>query len=290
MRKKIRGSVIIFVLFMFCGSLTPASAKDVYLLKRKLNTVQVKKADSGLLEKTKLNHPHLFDSEDLKNILSSIRFSKQILIIKDIDNAPLFPSETLDELLPHLVEAFRLAEPDQVVFFSYIVQNPKFLIRNDHLTFCRAFIVGDELHLEFGKLYAKLFGDYQKKNEQRLVNQARGLRVSLEPTEGQYLDPNDPKTLIVDLKRDYAVIVAEREKRDREQIKKVGVKKDEVPLPSESVAATRDHSKNPADTLLSSPPQSSVEERLRVLKQLREDELITEKEYKRKKKELLKDL
>jgi hypothetical protein len=290
MHRIILGLIIGTIVLGIGVTAVPAEAR--YLLKNHLNTVQVKKAPSKVLKHNKLNHSFDFSPQTLKEILMSIRFSKSFMILKDVDNAPLFPERDADVLVPYLVSAFSQATSDEVIFFSYVVKNTKFVVRNDRLTICRAYIVGDELHLEFRKLYAKLLGDYAKTNEQRLINKSKGLRVALEPTKGQYLSPSDDKTLVIRLDQDYAPIVKERDKRDKEQVEaakhKTGNEED-IPLPTE--VQNKPHSQEkPADSMLSGFEDSSVKERLQVLKQLKDEELITEKEYKRKKKELLKDL
>ena len=145
---------------------------------------------------------------------------------------------------------------------SYFTRESKVLIQNDRLTVFRAFLKDDGLHIKFTKLHAKLLGDRTTMGRERASSEARGLRVSLEVQPGQNRISHDPEELVFDL----AHFTGAPQK----------------PVP----AMVRGTAKKEAVTA----PEKSLRDRLKELDQLKKDELITQEEYEKKRRELLKDL
>lgn len=209
-----------------------------------------------------LKHPYKWNPEQIRAILRSIHFNKAVMLKQDIQDQQLFGERNVEFLAPYLMEAFQKAGPEEVVVVSYFTEKSKLLVPDDRLTIFRAYIKEDGLHVKFLKLYAKLLGDRTTKGAERAIQEAKGMHVSLELQPGQNRISWDPEELVFGLKYDF------KGSGPPEQEVRVKMK------PSSAGAA----------------PQKSVRERLKELDRLKEDELITEKEYQKKRKELLKEL
>lgn len=245
----------------------------IYKSRNKLDFVKIEKAkkpekEGGLL------HPHEFDPEQIRSILRSIRFNKKILLLKDIENKTLFDEGNIEFLAPYLIEAFKKANAEEVVAVSYYTREGKSVIQNDRLTIFRAFLKEDGLHMKFTKMYAKLLGDRTAMGADRMSQEARSLRVSLEPQPGQNRISWDPEEIVFDLavfapggmKVPAPIAVKHESKKGKEKVR-----------------ASEERREPPAG-------EKSVKERLRELDELKKDELITEKEYQRKRRELIEQL
>ena len=213
-----------------------------------------------------LRHPYPFDRDQMRAILRSIRFNKKILLLKNVQNRELFNEGNIEFLAPYLIEGFQKAGPEQVVVASYFTRDSKSVIQDDRLTVFRTFVKEDGLHVKFTKTYAKLFGDRTTMGGERAAQEAHGLRVNLEIQPGQNRISWDPEELVFDL--------------------------------SHFGLGGEIHAKAP-DTALESSPKKKVQkpsepkstrDRLKELEQLKKDEMITEKEYQEKRRELIQGL
>jgi hypothetical protein len=218
----------------------------------------------------------------MKALLSSIKFNKKILLLKDIENRDLFDEKNVEFLTPYLVEAFQKAKPEEAVVVSYFTRDSKLVIQNDRLTVMRAYVKSDGLHIKFTKIYAKLLGDRTTQGAASASSQARGLRVTLELQEGQNRVAWDPEELVFDLNHFAGAAVAEKaepakkgktkkEKQGKEIVAEEAVK----PVQKKTASASDDTG------------DKTVRDRLKELDQLKADALITDKEYQAKRKELL---
>lgn len=268
----------VILTFLFSS---PAFADDViYKSANKLDFVKIGKAKKE--EKAGgLKHPYTFEAGQIRDILRSIRFNKKNLIMKDQENRALFDEQNVEFLAPYLIEAFKKTGPDQAVVVSYFTRDSKALIiQDDRLTVFRAFVKDDGLHLRFNKLYAKLQGDRVTMGADRMAQEARGLRVGLEVQPGQNRISWKPEELVFDLSHftSQGVVstsdkaVSSKDKKESKKNKKV---KEEESQPKQA---------------LEDEGKKSVRQRLKELDQLKADELITEKEYQKKRQELIKEL
>lgn len=265
-----------FFIVLILASFSTGSAfagTVIYKSKNKLDFVKIEKAkkqekEGGLL------HPHEFDPGEIRSILRSIRFNKKILLLKDIENKGLFDEGNVEFLAPYLIEAFKKANAEEVVAVSYYTREGKSVIQNDRLTIFRSFLKEDGLHMKFTKMYAKLLGDRTTMGADRMSQEARSLRVGLEPQPGQNRISWDPEEIVFDL----ATFAA-------------GGMKAPAPIVSGS-EPKKEKGKPKALGERQEPPagEKSVKERLRELDELKKDELITEKEYQRKRRELIEQL
>ncbi|HSA58392.1 MAG TPA: hypothetical protein VLJ37_01745 [bacterium] len=263
---------------------TPALAGEIiYKSKNKIDFIKLDGAKKAEKEGG-IDHPHTFTADQMKAILSSIKFNKKILLLKDIENRELFDEKNVEFLTPYLVDAFQKAKPEEVVVVSYFTRDSKLVIQNDRLTVMRAFVKTDGLHIKFTKIYAKLLGDRTTQGAASASAQARGLRVTLELQEGQNRISWDPEELVFDLSRFSGAAVAEK----AEPVKKGKGKKEK-----EGKEIVAEEAVKPSKKSASAPEASgekTVRDRLKELDQLKADALISDKEYQAKRKELLKEL
>ena len=259
----------------FLGSLvllslvsSPALADEfIYKSTNKIDFIKLDRAKKEEREGG-LKHPYPFGPEQIRATIRSIHFNKKILLIKDIQDRQLFSEANVEFLAPYLIEAFGKAKPEEVVVVSYFTRDTKVVIQDDRLTVFRAFVKEDGLHIRFTKLYAKMLGDRTTMGAERATREARGMRVALELQPGQNRISWRPEELVFDLAY-FASGEAGEEKK--------------LPLKNGK-------GKKEARGIESEGTGKSVKDRLQELDQLKKSELITEKEYRKKRRELIEQL
>lgn len=290
-------SVAILCLF----ASTAYAAKTTYIVTNKrFNYVKLKEVDAKVAAARDMTHPATVDESGLRAALASINLSRSYLIKKEVDTQQVFDDFALNFLTPALVQAFSQASANEEVVFSYLSKNPYFVLRNDRINICQAWIHGNELHVKFGKLYAKVVGDVDKRgNEDRAISRAVGLRIKLEMGDGQKMGIDDPEEIVLDMHYDY--VKKPEAPKEPESVTMAGEKS----APDEEGAAGQASGKKAKgkkamkearsgeqgpQIAAPAPEQKSAKERLEALEQLKKDKLITRQEYEEKKKEILKDL
>ncbi|MFA4973683.1 MAG: hypothetical protein WC683_13820 [bacterium] len=274
---------------------------------------EIKPSESAALG---ITHPSKLDEQGLKSALESVMLARSFIIKKEVDTQRVFDDGAANYLAHNMSIAFAQAKPNEKVVFSYMQKDPVFIIRNDRLNLGEAWMQGDDLHIKFKKLYAKVTGDVDKRgNESKAVARARGLRIQLELQPGQQMAVNDVEELILNINYNYAADVQKREQQAK-AVPTSGktMSGEAVVLPAgeaqaaQPVEETKSKSKSKSKAKASdaeataaaaaaAPAASAaggaeggVEQRIRSLDSLRKEGLITDKEYKEKKKEILKDL
>lgn len=292
-------------LFLTAG--TAWAAKTTYVAtNHRFNYVKIKEVSGPEAEGRAMTHPAKVDEQGLKAALASVNLARSYVIKKEADTQRVFNDPTIEFLAPNLVRAFAQAGPTEMVVFSYLSKNPFFIIRNDRLNICQAWIHNDELHIKFEKLYAKITGDVDKRGgEVKAIARARGLRVKLELGEGQKLGIDDPDEIVLDMHYNYAK--KPEEPRAPEGVTMAGEKAQPGVQPGQEPAATATAPEEKAprkkeakaakskDASLAAQapvpaPQKTAKERLEELEQLKKEGLINKKEYEEKKKDILKEL
>ena len=243
-----------------------AIAKDTYLYKGRIDMVRIEKAPKAL-RKVGLGHPHSISEDKMRSILAAIYFDRHNTLTEDLRNKPVFDDRSVEFLTPYLVAAFERVGPQQVVHATMVVKDPKAIIRDDHLLAFTAYMKDGRLNIEFSKIFAKLTGDYQRKGAETLLYDSNDMGATLRYRSGMAPSDTEDNIVIVDLSYDFS----KDEDFSRPQF--VNAMKTE----KEAVTAVQVHNK-------------TIKERLKDLKKLKEDELITDKEYERKRKELIDQL
>lgn len=241
-----------------------AESKYIYTNHR-LDYVKLQPIPKKILAGKAPTHPATIAIGKMQEILASLKVSRKLFLRKQVETQEIFNEKAVAFLAPLLVEAFQRASAEDEVVFSYLWKNPQLIMRNDRFTAAKAWVKDQEMHIEFLKLHAKLEGDTDKKgNFDRVVNQAKSLRIELEPQAGQMFGASNPHELVIDL----AAAVA----------------RPAIEAPARGGAATR--ATEPATV----PVDTSLQSRLRELDRLRRARLITDDEYQAKRKELLQNL
>jgi hypothetical protein len=245
-------------------------AMDDYLYRspNKIDFIKLDKAKKDEKEGG-LKHPYSFTQAQIRSILSSVRFNKKVLMMKDVEDRRLYSDDNIDFLSSYLVEAFNKVNNEQVITVSYFTNKSKFLVPNDRLTIFRTYVKEDGLHIKFLKVYAKMIGDRTTAGSERITNDAQGIRVSLELQPGQNRISWKPEELVFDL--NYFTASG-------------------VPKQPETLAAAPKPEKRAATVPASEDPAKSIGDRLKALERLHKDELITDKEYQQKRADLLRQL
>ncbi len=239
----------------------------------------------------KNDQPVHFHEEDMIQILHSIYYSKY-QFFRWNNASRVFEEDQARKLAPHFQLAFMDAGPEDVVEFYLPFQAKKMLGLSGQtfLTRGRAFMRGGRLHFHFYNVQHKIRSYSTHSEDQKALNPSAWKLV---PQKGQAYggeaSPSDPDNanlhcLAIDLtmvsapsSTPRASAVQPPEARDPEE--KPG-KKD------------RSHQK-PAPKETEPPPpapatNSDAREKLRELKQMHKEGLITEQDYNRKKQEILK--
>lgn len=260
------------------------------------NYVVLEKMKNAKAEDLVLNHPYTFDPKKLTDMLLSLRYNKALLFRKDVqDSQVFFDEDTLEnKFVPHIVEAFQKASPEEVVVFSIVQKDPLFIIRNDRLNVIRAYVAQDGLHVEFIKTDAKLLGDYQAHTVgTKMIDGAKGIGVTMEPQEGQKLSFTNPREIILDMNYDFAALVDKKaaEEESKEKQEKESKKRSRKEVSSTSPATPSSATPSAATPAAATPHgPKTPQDRLKELKELKDQGLITPQEYELKKKEILKDI
>ncbi|HEX5034980.1 MAG TPA: SHOCT domain-containing protein [bacterium] len=294
-------SPIFFCILMFALS-SPALAETIYKQpNNQANFVKIEKFKSP--DGETLSQPYNFDETQLRAILSSLKYGKKLILLKESKNRDLYEVEYIDKFVPYLMQAFAKVKPDQAVVWSVVQKRPYFIIRNDKLTIVRMWVVGSELHMDFIKTEAKLQGDYQAKTTgQKLIDDAKSIGVTIEPQQGQKFGLNSTDELIIDLKVDWPTIAANlaaederlRQEAEAEKAAKKGHRTANATpaaaAPTSLTTTTTSGSAPAAKPAISPVDQKNAQTRLTELKSLKDKGLISEKDYEQKKAEILKDL
>ncbi len=279
------------MLLALIASLLPVSAmakKTTYIVtNHRFNYVKLVEVKQKEADERGITQPKEFTEAQIRAVLSSVKMSRRHLMSKEVDTQEAFNESSINFLAPALVKAFREAKSTDEVVFSFLMKEPFFILRNDRLNLGRTWIHDNEMHITFDKLYAKVTGDVDARgHEAKAVTNSRGIRIELELQPGQTMDVKNSEELVVDLGHDFEadVAVADAAKAAEPQKEKKSKKS------KKEVAKAEAEAEQAAAAAVPAQGTQDVKTRLENLEQLKKDKLITDREYKEKKKEILKDL
>lgn len=261
-----RRLILVLVGVALIGACGFDNRKGYYYDNHRLNYVRLEKfKGSGGLN---INQPAVFSEPEISTILKTIEIKKGSAFSKDEKIKKLFDSYSIGKLTPAIVKAFADVTPNQRVGFQFLIKDPKFILRNDRLTGGAMWVEDGKLHIDFKVIAAKVTGDIDKRGIYltRRAQQARGLHTTLALGPGQVYG-DSTQELVFD-RAVYATLTEERVKREKELAEK-GVQEDL------KIKVIRDKSST---------------ERLKELKVLRKERMISKEEYELKRKEILGEL
>lgn len=253
-----------------------ASAKSkTYVYRQRADWVKLKKLTKKQLGSTLLSHPYDINVPQLEAMLLSLTLNKGVLFKKETKEIGIFSEDEAQKFAPYIVDALKQADPNQVVNISIVHKRPHFIIRSDFISIINVFATDEGLHFHFGKLFAKLDGDYEQASKMdQAIHRAKGVRVSLKIMPGQKLAYSGEE-VILDPNFDYgAGSILPREQ----------------PTKSANEILMGDRRKSKSKRIYPAPASQDVKSRLEKLEELKREKLITESEYNQKKKEILQSL
>lgn len=266
----------LLVVFL-CLAAVPAFAKKTTIIytDNRFNWVKIVEMNKKDSEKIKPTLPAVFTEEQLRAILKEIKLSRSVIMKKEVETQDIFDERGINFLAPKLVDALAKATDKDVVEFSYLTKDPIFILRDDRLTIGRVWVKDTDLYFAFDKLFAQLLGDYDKRGDfSKSIARAKGLRLSLDVRDGQSYGETTGE-LVIDTTRDFT---------------KPAVETTDTEIATTKTPEKTAEAKSTAKSTPLPEPVRTVRDRLKELDQLKEDGLVTEKEYNQKKRDILKGL
>ena len=238
----------------------------------------------GNVIKKDLNHPYYFTGSGLANILSSIYYKQKSLIKGSAGKKKLFRQEELQIIIPPIISAFSMATDSQdILVFS---TSDKVLL-SDSQSFFSMFITGNDLNVVFSTILSKKnISDgraFRKSNKAKFkdpLDVKRSSRWSLVPTAGQRFAPGRQNWLIIDLSSNLYGVASTDNANMSDNI-------NDISIPSDRSRTIERKIRTDKSFIEEKKNYQDVREKLKELKVLSDEGLISEKDYELKKKELL---
>lgn len=239
--------------------------------------------ENGDVIKKGFNHPYYFTEEGLANILSSVYY-KERGWTKSGGRRKLFRREELQKIVPAIINAFSMVTVSQDILVYSTSQK---VLLSDKQSYFSMFITEDELNIVFSTINSRKsvndrrsyrLGDKDKLKDPLTVKKGtKGLLSywSLVPLGGQRLKSGRENWLIIDLTSDLYGIAGTADI-------------DNGPIRAgTSMKAIRNRVLTDSTFVEEKKKYQEVRGKLKELKDLRDDGLISEEDYEDKKKELL---
>lgn len=255
------------------------AAKTTYIFTdRRFHFVKREELKSKELKaRGEANHPYTFSDLQMHNLLANIRLNKKYILAKKTEELTVFDPVHLDWMIPYVVKAFQDAKPNEEVVFAMVTPAGKFLIRDDRLTIVRGWVEKERLHLYFKKLMAKVPNNFDKLSDvSQAMNRSQSINVTLDLQKGQEFGKSMDELVLAIPSTESLSLAASETAAPETTAPKKGSASKKKSAPEAAAAA-------PAEN-------ASVETRLQQLQKLKDQGLISSKEYETKKKEILKEL
>lgn len=230
------------------------------------------------------NHPYYFTGSGLANILSSIYYKQKSLIKASSDKKKLFRKEELQTIIPPIISAFSMATDSQdILVFS---TSDKVLLA-DSQSYFSMFISDSDLNIVFSTIQSKKnINDgraFRKSNMAKFEDPfdvKRSSRWSLVPMGGQRFAPGRQNWLIIDLSSNLFGVASTDNANFSNNT-------NDISIPSDRSRAIERKVRTGESFIEEKKNYQDVREKLKELKVLSDEGLISEQDYELKKKELL---
>ncbi len=240
--------------------------------------------EQGNVIKKDFNHPYYFTGSGLANILSSIYYKQKSLIKSSTGKKKLFRKEELQTIIPPIISAFSMATDSQdILVFS---TSDKVLLA-DSQSYFSMFITGNDLNVVFSTIQSKknltdgrAFRKSNKAKFEDPFDVKRSSRWSLVPMGGQRFAPARQNWLIIDLSSNLFGVAS----TDNANISD---NTNDISIPSDRSRAIERKIRTNKNFIEEKKNYQDVREKLKELKVLSDEGLISEQDYELKKKELL---
>ncbi len=236
--------------------------------------------EKGNVIKKSFNHPYYFTEEGLAYILSFV-FYKRGEYITDKREKMVFREDELQNIIPPIISAFSMANDSQHIL---VFSSPHDVILADTRSYFSMFITNNELNIVFSTIKSKKswltdgraiqMNTYSRNsNKYRFkypLEVKRSSRWSLVPMEGQRFAPGRPNWLIIDLSSNLFGRAGGDNVSDN-------ISDNSIEAGNSVRAIERKVRTN----------ENVIEDKLRKLKVQKDEGLISEEDYEKRKKELL---
>jgi hypothetical protein len=239
--------------------------------------------EKGDIIKKNYNHPYYFTAGGLTNILSSIYYTQKSIIMGSKGKKQLYKKEELQNIIPPIISAFSMANDSQdILVFS---TSDKVLL-SDAQSYFSMFVSNNELNIVFSDiLNKKSISDgrsFRKSNKSKFKDPfdvKRSGRWNLIPMEGQRFAPGHRNWLIIDLSSSLYGVAGSGN---------ISNNANDNPLQVGGRERSIERKVRTSNNFIEEKQKyQDVRDKLRELKILSEEGLISEKDYELKKKELL---
>ena len=239
--------------------------------------------EKGDVIKKNYNHPYYFTAGGITNILSSIYYTQKTLMLGTKGKKQLYKKEELQNIIPPIISAFSMANDSQdILVFSTADR----VLLSDAQSYFSMSVSNNELNIVFSDiLNKKSVSDgrtFRKSNKGKFKDPfdvKRSSRWNLIPMEGQRFAPGYQNWLIFDLSSNlFGVAGSGNTSNDA----------NDNPFQVDGRARTIERKVRTSDNFIEEKQKyQDVRDKLRELKVLSDEGLISEKDYELKKKELL---
>ncbi len=239
--------------------------------------------EKGNVIQKNYNHPYYFTAGGLTNILSSIFYTQKTLMLGTKGKKRLYQKEELQVIIPPILSAFSMANDAQdILVFSTVDK----VLLSDAQSFFSMFISNNELNIVFSDiLNKKSVNDgrsFRKSNKAKFKDPfevKRSGRWNLIPMEGQRFAPGHQNWLIFDLSSNLFGVAGNGNSSNKAH---------DNSLKTSGRTRTIERKVRTSNNFIEEKQKyQDVRDKLKELKVLSDEGLISEEDYELKKKELL---
>lgn len=241
------------------------------------------------------DHPYEVAGNVITNALSYIYFEEKGLLKKK-GTLRVFQDDEIRKLVPLIVQALSVATPTQVVTVSSYSER---MLLTDQQNYCAIFISDRNLNIAFSRIHMfQSYNDAMSEKKRYTTAKENPSRIShsrfwkLVPSAGQRLEPSHENWLVIDLSNEmYQQPVAQRVGTVDEKIK-MGTSELDArlkKLEERMVAADETKVNKPITSVRENGSESKIKSKLIILREMMEDEIISEEDYDYKKVKMLRE-
>jgi len=239
--------------------------------------------EKGDVIKKNYNHPYYFTAGGLTNILSSIFYTQKNLMLGTKGKQRLYQKAELQVIIPPILSAFSMANDSQdILVFSTVDK----VLLADAQSYFSMFISNNELNIVFSDIQNKKSVNdgrsFRKSNKSKFKDPfevKRSGRWNLIPMEGQRFAPGHQNWLILDLSSNLYGVAGGGNNSNNV---------DDNSLKAGARARTIERKVRTSNNFVEEKQKyQDVRDKLKELKVLSSEGLISDEDYELKKKELL---
>jgi hypothetical protein len=238
--------------------------------------------ENGNVIKKNYNHPYYFTAGGLTNILSSIFYTQKNLMLGTKGKQRLYQKAELQIIIPPILSAFSMANDSQdILVFSTVDK----VLLADAQSYFSMFISNNELNIVFSDIQNKKSVNdgrsFRKSNKAKFKDPfevKRSGHWNLIPMEGQRFAPGHQNWLIFDLSSNLFGVAGNGSSNNANN----------NPPQTDSRSRTIERKVRTSNNFIEEKQKySDVRDKLKELKVLSDEGLISDEDYELKKKELL---